>query len=382
VLLLSIRLLGTFEVEDHRGQPVVFAERARALVAYLALRITAKPTIGDAALALFGDAGAVDDVRVLVDSLNDTLAILPQSVLVDDGTTLRFKRELVSVDTDRFNDLIASPSINSVRKATDLYRSDLLSGLSFGMASFDRWLEERRGNLRNGALTIFGNLLSAQMRAGWWEEAVETAHRILIFEPTQEVVHRTLMRLHLEQGRPDAALRRYEECVETLRRTSGVLPGEETERLRVQIARKREEAAKSLLQSLPTALVLDEDLVTAGLIDRLLSELRYEVTIASDGTSAIEAVRSKHFNLLVVDVDSRSLDGLALFELMMQKSPHAPAFFVSGAPGTEAETLALEMGAAGFLRKPITKESFFSRLDSAVRRLRAPLSATNGHRTV
>src|SRR5436305_10851517 len=84
-------------------------------------------------------------------------------------------------------------------------------------------------------MTIFGRLLAAQVDAGWWEAASETAGRLLALDPTQEVVHRTLMRLQLEQGRPDAALRRYQECYDILRREFERSPSPETEKVHEEI---------------------------------------------------------------------------------------------------------------------------------------------------
>jgi hypothetical protein len=51
---------------------------------------------------------------------------------------------------------------------------------------------------------------------------------LLILEPFDEGVHRTLMRLYAESGRRSSALRQYEVCVELLSRELGVEPEPET----------------------------------------------------------------------------------------------------------------------------------------------------------
>jgi DNA-binding SARP family transcriptional activator len=219
MVLLSIRLLGELSAVDYRGDALsVGNRRTQALIVYLALRISGKTSMREMASLLFDDPTAEAEVREVVRDLHYALRFLPHEILTDDGTTVRFNPETVDVDARAFEELIGAPSMNSIRKAVDIYRGNLLENFSTGLQRFDAWLEEKRLTYWRAALAIFGNLLTTQIRAGWWEEAVETAGRLLSLDPSQEVVHRTLMRLQLEQGRPDSALRRYQECADILRR--------------------------------------------------------------------------------------------------------------------------------------------------------------------
>src|SRR5439155_19159692 len=69
--------------------------------------------------------------------------------------------------------------------------------------------------------------------------AVQSALRLLALDPLQESVHRSLMRLYVQQGRRHAALRLYQECVEILRRELDVEPEAETQGLYREILRQR-----------------------------------------------------------------------------------------------------------------------------------------------
>ena len=55
---------------------------------------------------------------------------------------------------------------------------------------------------------------------------------------------------------------------------------------------------------------------------------------------------------------------------MTQKLIDTPALFVTGMPGTEVETQSLEMGAAGFLRKPIQKDVLLQKIRGILQRSR------------
>ena len=75
----------------------------------------------------------------------------------------------------------------------------------------------------------------------------------------------------------------------------------------------------------------------------------------------IEIGRRK-FDVLILDVNIPTLDGLRLFEIMIQKGIETPAIFITGVAGPEAEARSLEMGAADFLRKPLRKEVLLPRI--------------------
>ena len=225
--LLTIRLLGEFSVTDHRGNALsVGNKRTQALIAFLALRLNQHATLQEMGDLLFG-TGSPAAIRGAIADLRYALRFLPPDVLIEDGDAVRLNPEEVVVDAQQFADLIAAPSINTIRAATDIYRGNLLENFMTGIDSIDQWVAAKRLTYWRGAVAIFGRLLSAQIQAGWWEAAAETASRLLSLDPSQEVVHRTMMRLQLEQGRPDAALRRYHECADILLRDYNRPPSED-----------------------------------------------------------------------------------------------------------------------------------------------------------
>ena len=382
MVLLSIRLLGDFSAVDYRGDALSIGNRrTQALVVYLALKSSGgRPSIAELATLLFGDPAAENEVRAVIRDLHYALRFLPPDILIDDGVTVRFDRETVDIDARRFDELIASPSINTIRKAAEIFRGNLLANFVSGIPAFDEWLAERRLTFLRAALAIFGNLLTTQIRAGWWEEAVETAGRLLSLDPSQEVVHRTLIRLQLEQGRPDSALRRYQECADVLRREYHREPSSETERLYREITRALERTpAPREVMARPDrpvlVLVVEDDLVSSALIDGFLSEAGYEVLSVADGGAALIELGRRQFDLLILDINIPTLTGLKVFEIMLQKHIETPALFITGMTGTDVETQSLEMGAAGFLRKPIRKEVLLPKIRGILQRSAAETRA-------
>jgi len=282
------------------------------------------------------------------------LRFLPPGILVEGPDSVRFNRDVVDVDSQRFMDLMASPSINSINAAADLYRGNLLEGFSSGIPRFDEWITERRLSLWRGAVIIFS--------------------RLLALDPSQEVVHRTLMRLQLEQGRPDAALRRYQECADVLQRQFSRAPSDETERLHQEILDelKRSPAPREAFRNQATSpmlvLLVEDDLVSAALVEGFLNEAGYEVVIVADGADGLMEIAKRTFDLLILDINIPTLNGLRLFEIMIQKGIETPAVFITGTAGAEVEAQSLEAGAADFLRKPIRKEVLLPRIRQVLAR--------------
>ncbi len=368
--ILAIRLFGEFQATDHRGNPFSIANRrTQALLIWLALHRNTPVPLHD-----FGALFGIDDVAGLARDLRFALRFLPSDLLAGEGDAIRFRPAAVDVDVARFDALVAAGSIHALRQAADLYPGNLLEGYTSGILAFDQWLAGERLHYWRAALCLLGKLLAAQIKAGWWENAAQTASRLLTLDPTQEVVHRTLMRLQLEQGKPDSALRRYQECADILRREFQRSPSSETERVHEEImaALEKTPAPRDVFlkpfDRPVLILMVEDDAVSSALIEGFLSGAGYETVAVTDGADALLELGRRQFDLLVLDINIPTLDGLRLFEIMIQKGIDTPAVFVTGTASPEIEARSLELGAADFLRKPIRKEALLPRIRAILQR--------------
>lgn len=366
--VLRISLLGELSAVDSAGNTLsIGSRRTNAVLVWLALHLESEAPLQDFA-ALFNE-----DALALARDVRYAFRYQPD-LLLGDGLMLRLNAAAVEVDAIRFQALVDTGSTVALREAADLYRGNLLEGFESEIAGFDEWVAGERLRWWNTAVGVLGKLLAAQIRAGWWESAVDTASRLLSLDPTQEVVHRTLMRLQLDQGRPDSALRRYQECADILRREFGRNPSEETERVRDEIVAAldlspapRDVFLKPIDRPV-LILLVEDDLVTQALIDGYLTDAGYEVVAVADGADALIEIGRRRFDLLLLDINIPTLNGLRLFEIMVQKGIDTPAIFISGVATPDVEARSLEIGAADFLRKPIRKETLLPRVRAIVQR--------------
>ncbi|HEV2721902.1 MAG TPA: response regulator [Thermoanaerobaculia bacterium] len=374
--LLTIRLFGDLAAVDHRGDALsVGSRRTQAAIVWMALHLDAEAPLRDFE-ALFGD-----DAAMLARDLQYAFRFLPTRLLQGDGPNLRFNPTAVEVDALRLQELDSIGSIPSLREAAELYRANLLDGFASAVEGYDEWLSAQRLRYWHIGVGVLGKLLAAQIRAGWWENAVDTAGRLLSLDPTQEVVHRTLMRLQLDQGRPDAALRRYQECADILRREFQGEPSAETEKVHEAILTALEQTPAPrdvFLKPLDRPvliLLVEDDLVSQALMEGFLADAGYEVIAVNDGADALMEIGRRRFDLLLLDINIPTLNGLRLFEIMIQKGIDTPAIFVSGVASPEVEARSLEIGASDFLRKPIRKETLLPRVRAIVQRRERERSA-------
>jgi two-component system cell cycle response regulator len=108
-------------------------------------------------------------------------------------------------------------------------------------------------------------------------------------------------------------------------------------------------------------IVADDDDEVCELLRELLSD-RYEVTVAHDGSEALERLRSHHFDLAIVDLGLPKLDGFQVAE-QIAKEDMPPAFmFLSAEAAPEAKVKGLNLGAADYVTKPFDPAELLARI--------------------
>ncbi len=110
-------------------------------------------------------------------------------------------------------------------------------------------------------------------------------------------------------------------------------------------------------------LLVDDEPFVGHLVRSLLVRDGYEVLVVRDGREALACLEEgTEVHLIITDLAMPELDGFGLLEALRGKS--APPVLVLTARGHEEdERRALDLGAAGFITKPFSRET----LRSAVR---------------
>ena len=232
-MVVSLNFLGGFAAFEASGRPLSFPTvKAEALLAFLVLRGSQGHYRDKLSGLLWGAASEVNARASLRQALLRVRKAWPSDeacCLLVDGKTVAIDNSTVTVDVERFERCAGESTPESWEMAASLYRGDLLDGLLINEPDFDDWLITERRRLQELALSVLRRLLDHYTATGAIERGIRVANRLLLFDPYQEAVQRTLMRFYLHQERRAAALAQYQQFSEILRREIGAEPEPETQ---------------------------------------------------------------------------------------------------------------------------------------------------------
>jgi DNA-binding SARP family transcriptional activator/TolB-like protein len=174
------------------------------------------------------DKYARQNLRQCLATLRTDLATQARDLLLFDGDMIELNRELVSIDAREFLTLADSIDPSDIACATALYRGELLTGLSFEIETFDEWLDTERARLVSTATRVFAAHAANCDRLGDGRRAIETAERLVAFDPLREDSQRLLLTLYARHNGRDAALAHYKTLASLLKSELGVEPDAST----------------------------------------------------------------------------------------------------------------------------------------------------------
>jgi DNA-binding SARP family transcriptional activator len=269
---LSVSLLGPFQATLGDQTAAFATDRARALLAYLAVEAD-RPHRREALAALLWPDRPETAARR---NLSQTLARLRRAV--DDhhanppflritAKTIQFNTGSAELDVARFEALLATCAahahpgsssdmttapdsgsngdvacclacIDRLEQAADLYRGGFMHGLFLPDGQlFEEWALFKREQLHRQALDVLRALTAFYEAEGTYNRARHYAQRQLSLEPWREEAHRQLMRALALGGQRGAALAQYETCCRLLAEELGAEPHADTTALYQRIQR-------------------------------------------------------------------------------------------------------------------------------------------------
>lgn len=120
-------------------------------------------------------------------------------------------------------------------------------------------------------------------------------------------------------------------------------------------------------------LVVEDD---PGVREMVLFHLRlahYDATAAHDGKAGLEALRSRPFDLVILDLMLPGIDGVTLCHMAREDGPNrdVPILMLTARREESDKVLGLKSGADDYLTKPFGVREFLARLEALLRRPRS-----------
>jgi len=111
-------------------------------------------------------------------------------------------------------------------------------------------------------------------------------------------------------------------------------------------------------------LLVDDSPSVRKMQEKQLRQIGYAITTAASGSAALERLQESNFDLLITDLEMPEMDGLALLEKIRQQPllNQIPVILISSHSSPQQMARVHEAGAAAYLVKPFSRDSFLAEL--------------------
>jgi two-component system chemotaxis response regulator CheY len=118
-------------------------------------------------------------------------------------------------------------------------------------------------------------------------------------------------------------------------------------------------------------LIVDDSAAIRKILQRVLRQTDIplgEILEAGDGIEALKTLNDRHVNLILSDINMPNMDGLQLLAQLKQteKWKSVPIVMVTTEGGQGKVIEAVQLGAAGYVRKPFTAEQIKEKLSGLI----------------
>jgi DNA-binding NtrC family response regulator len=103
-------------------------------------------------------------------------------------------------------------------------------------------------------------------------------------------------------------------------------------------------------------LVVDDDAEVRKTLSSILLKERYLVETAENGKQALRASEKSRFEVALIDIKLRDMEGTELLHRLEEKQPHMVKIIITGFPTLENAVKTVNEGADGYILKPFDIE--------------------------
>jgi two-component system, OmpR family, KDP operon response regulator KdpE len=125
-------------------------------------------------------------------------------------------------------------------------------------------------------------------------------------------------------------------------------------------------------QSPIRVLVVDDEPAIRRALRPPLLELGFQLTEASRGEEALQALRAAAYDAVLLDINMPGIGGIETLRRIRAFAPRLPVLMLTVRDQEEDKVEALDMGADDYITKPFSTRELVARIRTAVRRVHAP----------
>ena len=113
----------------------------------------------------------------------------------------------------------------------------------------------------------------------------------------------------------------------------------------------------------PRVLIVDDEKEFADSLSERLSMRDYDVTTSLDGKDAVENVKSRNFDVVILDVAMPGMDGIEALQEIKRLKPLTEVIMLTGHSTVETAVKGMQLGALDYLKKPCETEELIAKIN-------------------
>jgi DNA-binding response OmpR family regulator len=112
----------------------------------------------------------------------------------------------------------------------------------------------------------------------------------------------------------------------------------------------------------PKVLIVDDEPDVLLMFRIGLEAAGFETGLAAEGQEALRRLQQERFDIVLLDVMMPVLDGWAVLEKLRDEAGAPPVLVISARHGVQYQERALELGAVGYITKPVDLEGLAAKI--------------------
>ena len=117
---------------------------------------------------------------------------------------------------------------------------------------------------------------------------------------------------------------------------------------------------------MPAILVVDDELSMREFLKILLDKEGYEVSTASEASSAIDLIKCQNFDLVISDIKMPGMGGLSLLGKIKEINSSLPVIMITAFASPDNAVIAMKRGAFDYITKPFKVDEIIKIVKSAI----------------
>lgn len=115
-------------------------------------------------------------------------------------------------------------------------------------------------------------------------------------------------------------------------------------------------------------LIVDDDIAICKLLDKVMKSNELETTIATNGTEALNVLKTDTFDVILIDIMLGDMEGFEVIKKIRSQGVSTPVMIVSGRTEDYASLYGLSIGADDYITKPFRPVILGAKVKALIRR--------------